>query len=159
MFGSDYWLGSIDACIDLQLTKYYVNTPPFPLHFTALKLNISLHDGHLPQVRLVLITRNNFILNWNVIITYKIMNYIFNYSASFAEQSDADRRMSAFVLYHSCDPWYSTRGDRFGRASCLCSWSPGRSHIALLQTGSWALQYFHRPQVSNSRVWNKFMLS
>lgn len=55
MFGSDYWLGSIDACVDLQLKKYYDEIPPFKLGFITIKINVSLHDGHLPQSRILFI--------------------------------------------------------------------------------------------------------
>lgn len=50
LFGSEYWLGSLNACLDLQLKKYYVHTPPFPATFYIAKINLTLDTDHLPHV-------------------------------------------------------------------------------------------------------------
>ncbi|KAM3966683.1 nose resistant to fluoxetine protein 6 [Aphomia sociella] len=55
LFGNDYWVGSKNACRDLQLKQYYEQTPPFDTSFYVAKINISLDGDHLPQSRLSLI--------------------------------------------------------------------------------------------------------
>ncbi|XP_059047455.1 nose resistant to fluoxetine protein 6-like [Achroia grisella] len=55
MFGSDFWVGSKNACRDLQLKQYYAQTPPFATTFYVAKVNISLDGDHLPQARLSLL--------------------------------------------------------------------------------------------------------
>ncbi|XP_026764609.2 nose resistant to fluoxetine protein 6-like [Galleria mellonella] len=55
MFGSDFWVGSKNACRDLQLKQYYAQTPPFATNFYVAKINISLDGDHLPQGRITLV--------------------------------------------------------------------------------------------------------
>lgn len=51
LFGNEYWLGSLNACKDLQLKEYYTNTPPFETTFYVAKINLTVDNEHLPQVR------------------------------------------------------------------------------------------------------------
>ncbi|XP_035429809.2 nose resistant to fluoxetine protein 6 [Spodoptera frugiperda] len=55
LFGNEYWLGSQNACRDLQLTQYYAQTPPFPTTFYVAKINLTIDNDHLPQSRLMLV--------------------------------------------------------------------------------------------------------
>ncbi|XP_053601315.1 nose resistant to fluoxetine protein 6-like isoform X2 [Plodia interpunctella] len=55
LFGNDFWMGSSNACRDLQLKQYYHSTPPFDATFFVAKINISLDGDHLPQGRSSLI--------------------------------------------------------------------------------------------------------
>ncbi|XP_026725868.1 nose resistant to fluoxetine protein 6-like [Trichoplusia ni] len=55
LFGNEYWLGSLNACKDLQLKEYYTNTPPFETTFYVAKINLTVDNEHLPQSRLMLV--------------------------------------------------------------------------------------------------------
>ncbi|XP_037300821.1 nose resistant to fluoxetine protein 6 [Manduca sexta] len=55
LFGNEYWLGSLNACRDLQLSQYHAQTPPFPLAFYVARINLTLDNDHLPQSRLMLV--------------------------------------------------------------------------------------------------------
>ncbi|XP_075986822.1 O-acyltransferase like protein-like [Anticarsia gemmatalis] len=55
LFGNEYWLGSLNACKDLQLTEYYPITPPFATTFYVAKINLTVDNEHLPQSRLMLV--------------------------------------------------------------------------------------------------------
>lgn len=55
LFGNDFWMGSSNACRDLQLKQYYHSTPPFDATFFVAKINISLDGDHLPQVNFFLL--------------------------------------------------------------------------------------------------------
>ncbi|VVC89545.1 unnamed protein product [Leptidea sinapis] len=48
-------MGSINACKDLQLKKYYEQTPPFAASFFVAKVNISVDGNHIPMTRSMLI--------------------------------------------------------------------------------------------------------
>ncbi|KPJ15566.1 Nose resistant to fluoxetine protein 6 [Papilio machaon] len=55
LFGNEYWLGSQNACADLQLRQYYAQTPPFKTTFYVAKINLTVDADHLPQSRLMLV--------------------------------------------------------------------------------------------------------
>lgn len=55
LFGNEYWLGSLHACQDLQLSEYYDSTPPFAMTFYVAKINLTVDNDHLPQSRLMLV--------------------------------------------------------------------------------------------------------
>ncbi|XP_026484393.2 nose resistant to fluoxetine protein 6-like [Vanessa tameamea] len=55
LFGNEYWLGSQNACRDLQLKQYYAQTPPFPTTFYVAKINLTVDGDHVPQTRPMLV--------------------------------------------------------------------------------------------------------
>ncbi|KPI95566.1 Nose resistant to fluoxetine protein 6 [Papilio xuthus] len=55
LFGNEYWLGSQNACADLQLRQYYAQTPPFKTTFFVAKINLTVDADHVPQSRLMLV--------------------------------------------------------------------------------------------------------
>ncbi|XP_041974726.1 nose resistant to fluoxetine protein 6-like [Aricia agestis] len=55
LFGSEYWLGSINACRDLLLKKYYQETPPFDTTFYVAKINLIVDQDHIPKTRPMLV--------------------------------------------------------------------------------------------------------
>ncbi|XP_049886800.1 nose resistant to fluoxetine protein 6-like isoform X2 [Pectinophora gossypiella] len=55
LFGSEYWLGSLNACIDLRLKQYYAQTPPFDTGFYIAKVNLTVDQEHLPTSRVMLV--------------------------------------------------------------------------------------------------------
>ncbi|CAB3237057.1 unnamed protein product [Arctia plantaginis] len=55
LFGNEYWLGSFNACKDLQLREFYTSTPPFATKFFVAKINMTIDNDHLPQSRLMLL--------------------------------------------------------------------------------------------------------
>lgn len=58
LFGNEYWLGSQNACADLQLRQYYKQTPPFKTTFFVAKINLTVDADHMPQVRHCLFVYN-----------------------------------------------------------------------------------------------------
>ncbi|XP_068629079.1 nose resistant to fluoxetine protein 6-like [Battus philenor] len=55
MFGNEYWMGSQNACSDLQLKQYYAQIPPFNTTFFVAKINLTVDADHIPQSRLMLV--------------------------------------------------------------------------------------------------------
>ncbi|XP_032516638.2 O-acyltransferase like protein-like [Danaus plexippus] len=55
LFGNEFWLGSINACRDLQHKEYYAQTPPFPCTFYVAKINLTVDGDHIPQTRPMLV--------------------------------------------------------------------------------------------------------
>ncbi|CAH2068446.1 unnamed protein product, partial [Iphiclides podalirius] len=55
MFGNEYWMGSQNACRDLQLKQYYEQTPPFNTTFFVAKINLTVDGDHIPKSRLMLV--------------------------------------------------------------------------------------------------------
>ncbi|XP_034840927.1 nose resistant to fluoxetine protein 6-like [Maniola hyperantus] len=55
LFGNEYWLGSLNACRDLQLKQYYAQVPPFPTTFYVAKINLTVDGDHIPQTRPMLV--------------------------------------------------------------------------------------------------------
>ncbi|XP_045505733.1 nose resistant to fluoxetine protein 6-like [Colias croceus] len=55
LFGNDYWMGSINACKDLQLKQYYDQVPPFPTTFYVARMNLTVDGDHIPITRSMLV--------------------------------------------------------------------------------------------------------
>ncbi|CAK1548341.1 unnamed protein product [Leptosia nina] len=55
LFGNEYWLGSLNACHDLQLKQYYDQVSPFPTTFFVAKINLTVDGDHLPMTRSMLV--------------------------------------------------------------------------------------------------------
>lgn len=57
LFGNEYWLGSQNACYDLQLKQYYDQVSPFPTTFYVAKINLTIDGDHIPMVRFISLTQ------------------------------------------------------------------------------------------------------
>ncbi|XP_012548006.1 nose resistant to fluoxetine protein 6 [Bombyx mori] len=55
LFGNEYWLGSLNACTELNKKQYYEQTPPFATTFYVAKINVTVDNFHLPQSRSMLL--------------------------------------------------------------------------------------------------------
>ncbi|XP_047515060.1 nose resistant to fluoxetine protein 6-like [Pieris napi] len=55
LFGNEYWLGSQNACYDLQLKQYYDQVSPFPTTFYVAKINLTVDGDHIPMTRSMLV--------------------------------------------------------------------------------------------------------